>query len=66
MLVKVEKMTCNHCVRTVTAALRGLEPRAEVKVDLSTGTVSVQPAVKAEAAIAALREEGYAARVLEQ
>lgn len=63
MLLKVEKMTCSHCVRAVTAAVRALDPGAEVEVDLATGSVRVTGAVEPEAAAAAIREEGYPARV---
>jgi copper chaperone len=66
MLLEVRKMTCNHCVRAVTAAVQGLDPDARVDVDLAHGTVRVEGArVGADAAVAAIREEGYEVRVLE-
>jgi copper chaperone len=65
MLMNVAKMTCNHCVRAVTAAVLELDPQAKVDVDLATGTVRVTGTTDAEAAAKAIREEGYTVRVLE-
>lgn len=66
MLLDVRKMTCNHCVRSVTAAVHALDPGAKVEIDLAAGTVRVDGAVAAEAAAAAIREEGYEVKVLQQ
>ena len=65
MLFEVRKMTCNHCVRAVTAAVQGVHPAAEVEIDLGRGTVRIEGDVDADAAAAAIREEGYEVRVLE-
>jgi copper chaperone len=65
MLLEVRKMTCNHCVRAVTAAVQGVQPTAEVEVDLGRGTVRIDGDLDADAAAAAIREEGYDVRVLE-
>jgi copper chaperone len=65
MLLSVEKMTCNHCVRSVTNALLALDPRARVEVTLSEGTVRVDGAIDVESAARAIRDEGYTVRVLE-
>jgi copper chaperone len=65
MLLEVRKMTCNHCVRAVTAAVQGVQPMAEVEVDLGRGTVRIDGDLDADAAAAAIREEGYDVRVLE-
>lgn len=65
MLLKVEKMTCNHCVRAVTAAVHALDARAQVDVDLAAGTVRITGNVDPQAAAAAIREAGYTADVSE-
>ena len=66
MLLEVRKMTCNHCVRAVTAAVHGVDPYARVEVDLGRGTVHVEgDATRAEAAANAIRDEGYEVRLLE-
>jgi copper chaperone len=65
MLLDVQKMTCNHCVRAVTAAVQALDPQAQVEVSLADGSVRVASRLDAEAAARAIREEGYTVRVLE-
>ncbi|HET7202931.1 MAG TPA: cation transporter [Steroidobacteraceae bacterium] len=66
MLLDVRKMTCSHCVRSVTAAVHALDPQAKVEVDLGQGTVRIDGKVDAEAAVTAIRAEGYEVRVLQQ
>ncbi|HEX7374941.1 MAG TPA: heavy-metal-associated domain-containing protein [Steroidobacteraceae bacterium] len=66
MLLKVEKMTCNHCVRSVTNAVKSVDPGAEVSVDLPSQQVRVAGQADAEAIAAAIREEGYSAAVIER
>lgn len=39
---KVPDMTCGHCVRTLTDALKGVDPGAEVRIDLGRQLVSVE------------------------
>ena len=66
MLLEVRKMTCNHCVRAVTAAVHAVDPNASVDVDLDRGTVRIDGgATGIEATAAAIRDEGYEVRVLE-
>jgi copper chaperone len=65
MLLDVQKMTCNHCVRAVTNAVQALDPQAKVEVNLADGRVRVDGSVDAEAAARAIRDEGYAVRVIE-
>jgi copper chaperone len=65
MLLDVQKMTCNHCVRAVTAAIQALDPQAQVDVSLADGSVRIVGRLDAEAAARAIREEGYTVRVLE-
>jgi copper chaperone len=64
MLLKVEKMTCNHCVRSVTNAVKGVDPGAEVAVDLPSGTVRVTTTAEMEAVAAAIRQEGYSVKAV--
>lgn len=58
----VEKMSCQHCVRAVTAALRRLDSAAAVEVDLGSGRVRATGTFDVPQAIAALAEDGYPAR----
>ena len=64
MLLRVQNMSCQHCVQTVTRALRALDPAATVTVDLARGEVRTQGAFDAEAAIAALADADYSATLL--
>lgn len=63
MLLKVEKMSCNHCVRAVTEAVHAVDPDAKVEVDLPTQTVRIEGRAAPEAAAAAIRDEGYTVQV---
>jgi copper chaperone len=65
MLLNVEKMSCNHCVRAVTKAVQALDAQAKVDVYLAAGTVRIAGQVDAEAAAKAIRAEGYEVRVIE-
>ncbi|MGS5089784.1 cation transporter [Hydrogenophaga sp. A37] len=56
----VQGMTCGHCEKAVTTAIKTLDPKAEVKIDRSQNRVEVQSEQPFEALAAAIREEGYA------
>jgi copper chaperone len=56
----VQGMTCAHCTRAVTEAVKRLDPVARVDVDLATGRVEVESGAPRERIAAAIREEGYA------
>jgi copper chaperone len=56
----VQGMTCAHCVRAVTEAVRRVDPAAKVEVDLPAGCVAVDTAAARERVAAAIRDEGYA------
>jgi copper chaperone len=64
MQFKVDNLSCQHCVRAVTAAIRARDANANVAVDLSLGRVAVDSVLPAEQVLDALAEEGYPARVL--
>lgn len=56
----VQGMTCGHCERAVSQAVKTLDPQAEVRIDRAAGKVEVQSEQPREAIIAAISEEGYA------
>jgi copper chaperone len=56
----VQGMTCGHCEKAVTTAIRTLDPQAEVRIDRSQGRVEVQSEQPRAAIAEAIREEGYA------
>ena len=60
--LKVEGMSCEHCVKAVTGAVSGVAGTADVSVDLKGGTVSFSydPAKSPlEAIKAAITEEDF-------
>ena len=65
MLLTVERMTCGHCVRSVTDAVRTVDPQAVVDVSLADGTVRIAGKVAPEEAAEAIREQGFTVRVTE-
>ena len=60
--LKVDGMTCDHCVRAVTEAISGVAGVAEARVDLNAGSATLTgEGVDLEAVVAAIVEEGYEA-----
>jgi copper chaperone len=59
--VKVEGMSCQHCVRAVTKALEAIPGVTDVKVDLSRGEASFEEAqpVDEQTLRERLRKAGY-------
>lgn len=58
----VTGMTCAHCERAVTQAIKALDPQARVEVDLDAGTVRVEGTPSEQQIRAAIEEEGYQMR----
>jgi copper chaperone len=59
LTLEVKGMTCGHCANAVTRALKDVDPKAEVKVDLEAGRVQVETSASAAAIAAAVTEAGY-------
>jgi len=57
---EVTGMTCGHCEKAVTRAIKQLDPQAEVKIDRSHNQVEVQSQQPRDALARAIAEEGYA------
>lgn len=60
----VQGMTCGHCVKAVTDAIKGQDPSAIVQVDLPTGEVIVESDLAAQQIVSLIGEEGYQAQVV--
>lgn len=56
----VQGMTCGHCEKAVTRAIRQLDPQAEVRIDRAQNRVDVHSEQPREALARAIAEEGYA------
>lgn len=57
--LQVEKMSCGHCVASVTKAVKALDSGAQVDVDLAGKQVKVQSGAPLEAVKAAIADAGY-------
>jgi len=55
----VAGMTCGHCERSVTQAVKNLDPAAEIRIDRAANRVDVQSTQPREALAAAIAGEGY-------
>ena len=57
---EIPNMTCGHCVRAITEAVKSVDPAATVQTDLATHQVQVDTAADRHAVVAQLTEAGYA------
>lgn len=57
--LQVTGMTCSHCVRAVSDAVRAVPGVTDVQVDLDSGLVQVAGPADPEAVRAAIRAEDY-------
>jgi copper chaperone len=55
----VQGMTCGHCEKAVTTAIKTLDPQAEVRIDRGQNRVDVNSLQPRESLAEAIREEGY-------
>ena len=61
MTLKIDGMTCGHCVSQVTKALKEVEGVKLEQVSVGSATVSFDPAVASEEKITqAVEDQGYA------
>jgi copper chaperone len=56
---EIPDMTCGHCARAVTEAVKAADPAAELQIDLPTHRVQVQTSAAREVVVAQLVEAGY-------
>ena len=55
----VQGMTCGHCEKAVTTAIKTLDPQAQVRIDRARNLVEVDTRQSPEVVAHAIREEGY-------
>jgi copper chaperone len=56
----IPQMSCGHCVKAVTEAVKEVDPRALVEVDLASKQVSVESHADRQKIVESLAEAGYA------
>jgi copper chaperone len=60
IVLKVDDMSCNHCVNAISGAVREADRDAKVQIDLAARRVTIEPAAAAPAVLrAAIEEAGY-------
>jgi copper chaperone len=55
----VTGMTCGHCEKAVTQALRSLDPQAQIRIDRTHDCVEVDSELPRAALARAIADEGY-------
>ena len=55
----VKGMSCGHCEKAVTQAIRSVDPQAQVQIDRQQERVQVQSQQSREALATAIADEGY-------
>ena len=60
--LKVHDMTCGHCAGMVTKAVKSVDAGANIAVDLSSQTVSIETAADADRIKDAMEAAGYPAK----
>lgn len=61
--LKIESMSCNHCISMITKAILQWQSDAKVEADLSTQLVKIESRLSKEKILEALDEAGYPAIV---
>ncbi len=56
---QVQGMSCQHCVRAVTASIHRHDASAQVEVDLGRGQVRVHSRLARDRLATLIRDEGY-------
>ncbi len=56
---RVDDMTCNHCVMTITKAVKSLDQSAKIEIDLSAKRVRVESPLGPAKLADAIRDAGF-------
>jgi copper chaperone CopZ len=57
--LKIEDMTCGHCVSTVTQTVKSIDPNAKIEIDLASKRVRIDSTQSLETLREVLSEAGY-------
>ncbi len=66
LTLKISGMTCNHCVHSVTEALKSVNGVASANVSLAKGIAEVEGNADMQTLIAVVKEEGYQAEFIKE
>ena len=55
----IQSISCSHCVRAVTDAVRSVDPQAQVDVDVASKNVRIETTSGRDAVAGALTQAGY-------
>ena len=55
----IQSISCGHCVRAVTDAVRSVDPQAQVDVDLASKNVCIETTAGRDAVAGVLTQAGY-------
>lgn len=56
---QVDDMSCGHCVQAITAAVKGVDPAAQIAIDLQTKALEVATTATGAAVREAICGAGY-------
>lgn len=56
---KVPEMTCSHCAGVVEKAVKSVDPKAEMTVDLGNRQVAIESSADDDRIAEAIRSAGY-------
>lgn len=62
--LKISNMTCGHCAGVVTEAVKGVDSKAQVSVDVTSKLVTISSTAEEQKFVAAIREAGYDPQVV--
>lgn len=62
MKLHIESMTCGGCARSVTAALKAVDPTATVEIDLPGRNVKIESSQPLDSFTKALEDVGFPAK----
>ena len=62
--LKVNNMTCGHCVNRITQAVKAVDPAAKLNANLEKKIVSIDSTHKLAEITVALAEAGYPAQTV--
>jgi len=57
--LKVEGMSCGHCVNAVTKSVQAVDAGARVDIDLAQQTVRIETSASLDAVKSAVEDAGY-------